>query len=344
MKKKSIWTVLGSCGRIIVTVALFLTSLTFSGCGITPSDPKPDPPKPMKPTEVVKEVEPSLVNITAKGESSGSLGSGVIFSKDGYIVTNYHVIEGKKSIEVQLGKEHFEAKVVGRDSRMDLAVIKIEGDNLKAAKFADSDEIEKGEQVIAIGNAMGRKDSTTDGMISNLPDNVDDGENIKKCLQTSAEINPGNSGGALVNMYGEVVGINTLKLTNAEGMNFAIPSNKVKEIAQKLIDKGYVSYPYLGVLVENRETNNGDPVILVTAVRDNSPAAKAGLKKGDIIVTFNGSRVLTVSELRKGIIESNIGRNVSIGIVRKIKKDFQQHGTEATLEEIPNNTGEYDWS
>ena len=350
MKKKSIWAIGGN--RIKVVILLMMLML-FSGCGIAPPEIPPEPPPEptpklervkMEPTEVVKEVEASTVNIVAMGESSGSLGSGVIFSKDGYIVTNYHVIKGKKSIKVQLGKEHFDATVVGWDSRTDLAVLKIKGDNFKEAEFGDSDKVEKAEPVLAIGNAMGHKDHVTDGVISGLPDDVDDGENIKECLTTSAEINPGNSGGALANMYAKVIGINTMKRAKAEGIGYAIPSNKVKEIVQRLIDKGYVSYPYLGVLVENRETKNGELVILVTAVRDNSPAAKAGLKEGDIIVTFNGSRVLTVSELRKGIIDSKIGRNVSMGILRKIKQDFQQHGTEATLEEIPNSAGEYDWT
>jgi len=147
-------------------------------------------------------------------------------------------------------KRTLQAKRIGTDPRRDLAVIKVEGENLPTIQFADSTKIKVGEEVVAIGNARGQENSVTKGIVSNLNVDLDDGTNICKYIQTDAPINSGNSGGALLNMKAEVIGINRARLNNAESMGYAIPINDAKDLAKQLIEKRYVSYPYLGIKTE----------------------------------------------------------------------------------------------
>lgn len=326
--------------KITAWILVLLMGLLFSGCG---EDEKnfSSVPRNLTIDEVVKKVGPSVVNIEAKGAGRGS---GVILSKDGYILTNDHVIRGANSLEIHLAdKRTLKAKLIGTDSRRDVAVIKVESNDLQEAVFADSVEVKIGEDVIAIGNAKGVENSVTKGIISNLDIDVDNGTNIRKCLQTDAPVNPGNSGGALVNMRGEVIGINEMGRRDAESMNYAIPSKDAREIAEQLIDKGYVSYPYLGVSTLNQKIEK-ESYIFVRSVMDNSPADKEGLRKNDVIVKVNDVRVETVSKLREQLNNSGIGSVVSLYIVRNTKQGIQKGTIQVKLEELPKGYYTIDWS
>ena len=326
--------------KITAWILVLLMGLLFSGCG---EDEKnfSSVPRNLTIDEVVKKVGPSVVNIEAKGAGRGS---GVILSKDGYILTNDHVIRGANSLEIHLAdKRTLKAKLIGTDSRRDVAVIKVESNDLQEAVFADSGEVKIGEDVIAIGNAKGVENSVTKGIISNLDIDVDNGTNIRKCLQTDAPVNPGNSGGALVNMRGEVIGINEMGRRDAESMNYAIPSKDAREIAEQLIDKGYVSYPYLGVSTVNQKIEK-ESYIFVRSVMDNSPADKEGLRKNDVIVKVNDVRVETVSKLREQLNNSGIGSVVSLYIVRNTKQGIQKGTIQVKLEELPKGYYTIDWS
>ena len=310
----------------------------------------PQPPKPehivLTPKELNEKHGPSVVNIY----SNKALGSGVIYkSMDGYayIITNDHVIRGASSLLVRLSdKRTLDAKMVGTDSRTDIAVLKVEGNNLQAAQFGDSSKVETGINVVAIGNPMGSENSIEDGLISKSEVTAADfnGKNVNEYLQTSASINPGNSGGPLFNMYGEVIGINDMGLTKAQNMNFAIPSNKAVEIADKLIANGYVSWPYLGVEAENQQTKDGTNIILVKDIMNDSPAKKVGLQKGDIIIEVNDAQVSSVAELRDKLNNDGVGASVSINYARKTKQGYKKFNVQVKLEELPKGYYTFDWS
>lgn len=316
------------------------------------------PPSDARNTPVVqaaKKVGPAIVGITNKAvardwfnrqvEIDNGTGSGVIFRSDGYIVTNNHVIDGAKDITVALSDGRtLKASLVGTDPYTDLAVIKVDADNLPTAEFGDSDDIMVGEPAIAIGNPMGLEfqGSVTAGVISALNRTLNIGDNRVKLLQTDAAINPGNSGGALVNADGKVIGINSAKLaaTGVEGMGFAIPINTVKPIIDELIAKGHVSYPYLGVGVLDKQTAaqagyrlNVDAGVIVMQIALGGPADRAGIQQRDLILKIDGKETNTVADLRNAISEHNIGDTVTITISR----NGNVSDVEATLTEMPNN-------
>lgn len=300
-----------------------------------------------------KDVGPAVVGITNKAvardwfnnqvEVSQGVGSGVIFKSDGYIVTNNHVIDGAKEITVSLADgRNFPGKVVGADPITDIAVVKIDASDLPVAKFGDSDDILVGEPAIAIGNPMGLEfqGSVTAGVISALNRTLDIGDGQVKLLQTDAAINPGNSGGALVNADGLVIGINSAKLAanGVEGMGFAIPINTVKPIIDQLISNGHVSRPYLGVGVFDKNTAaksgyllNIDKGVYVAQVESDSPAAGAGIRRGDIIEKIDDKEINTVNDLTGAISAHKISDKVSLVIIR--------NGSEITvtaqLQEMP---------
>ena len=299
---------------------------------------------------VAQKVLPSVVGITVTysvnsifGQTTGSAtGSGIIISNDGYIVTNNHVISSESTssyyqiteatgITVNLyGDEtKYDAKVVGSDAISDLAVLKIEKTDLPAATLGDSDDVLVGEFVMAIGNPLGMDSSVTCGIISalNREINDDDGK-IYTVLQTDAAINSGNSGGALVNAKGEVIGINTLKLsgTGIEGMGFAIPINSSTKVISQLTEYGEVKRPYIGISGSSVETSVSEIVreqynlpngIYVTKVEDNSPAATSGIEKGDIITKIDGVEVSSIAELNKEKNKHDIGDTVTLTIIKK---------------------------
>jgi len=255
------------------------------------------------------------------------LGSGFIISKDGYIVTNYHVVEGASQIDVYLTsrKEPYAAKLIGSDQQLDLAVLKINaGNNLPFLEFGDTNKLEVGSWVIAIGNPYGLDHTVTVGVISakGRPVTID-GNQFKDLLQTDASINPGNSGGPLIDLHGQVIGINTAINAQAQGIGFAIPSSTVTQVLDQLINQGKVVRPWIGIYMQplteelakyfGLEKAEG---VLISAVNDKSPAQKAGLRRGDIILEYNKQKVNTPEELKEKVMNTKIGENVILLVYR----------------------------
>ncbi|MBV1848936.1 S1C family serine protease [Catellatospora tritici] len=269
---------------------------------------------------VAAALSPSVVNIaTGSGE-----GSGIVLTEDGYIVTNNHVVAGASGREVTVtladGKK-VKATIVGTDPRTDLGVVKADAKGLKFATFGNSDQVAVGDTVLAIGSPLGLQGSVTAGIISARDRTISVGENrgtsLSGLLQTDAPINPGNSGGALVNTKGEIVGINTAIATNGTGdgnigVGFAIPSNKAKSVAEQIMNGKPVSHPYLGVSVTAADTGGAS----VGAVTENSPAAKAGLQKGDIINKFAGRIINDSDDLVSAVQSGTVGQQVTVEFTR----------------------------
>ncbi|RMD84308.1 MAG: DegQ family serine endoprotease [Candidatus Dadabacteria bacterium] len=255
------------------------------------------------------------------------VGTGVIIDKEGHIITNNHVIDGADEITVRTaGGKEFQAKVVGKDPKTDLAVIKINASNLKPAVFGDSDKLKIGEWVVAAGNPFGLDNTITAGIVSAKGRSnvgIVDYENF---IQTDAAINPGNSGGPLVNLKGEVVGINAAIFSKSGGymgIGLAIPSNMARYVADNLIKEGKVIRGWLGVMIQNLDEDlsesfgyKGVEGALIGSVTKNSPAEDAGLKQGDIIVRYKGTKVKNVVHLRKLVAETKPGTKVKIEVVR----------------------------
>lgn len=304
--------------------------------------------------QIVKNVFPSVVSITTKVQGTKSsffsgysipyesegAGSGIIFHEDDqkvYIATNNHVIEGANQIYISMTSSddkstYIIAKVVGTDSTSDLAVISVLKsdlsaagvDDYKIATFGNSDQLEVGESVIAIGNALGEGKTATGGMVSALGKEINiDGKKLQ-VIQTDAAINPGNSGGALVNFNGEVIGINTAKAyeTAVEGMGYAMPSNVIIPIIEKLLTDGSIPKPYLGIVgadvtEEIAQLYGGLPLgVLVRDVVEGGSAANAGIQPGDIITEFAGEKILTMDSLVAALNEQTVGSSVEIKIIR----------------------------
>lgn len=298
--------------------------------------------------EIVKAVKPSVVSVSTKisgmtnywgafsipFESEGA-GSGVIFYSDDSrvaIATNNHVVEGASTIYVTFeGDISVPAKVIGTRSESDLAVLTVSWDDLNdagveqvtTAVFGDSDALEVGSEVIAIGNAMGMGLSATDGIISMKEQTIRVDGNELGVLQTSAAINSGNSGGALVNASGEVIGINTAKYNSAmvEGMGYAIPSNYITPIVEELLTTGTQPKPYIGITGTNITEETAPmyklPVgALVLEITEGSPADKAGLEVGDVITQFNGQTVMDMDSLVEQVNEAKIGSTVDMYVIR----------------------------
>ncbi len=271
------------------------------------------------------------------------LGSGFIVSEDGYILTNNHVVEEAAEVKVRLRDEReFTAKIIGRDPKTDIALIKIEvpGARLPAVKFGDSDRLEVGEWVLAVGNPFGLDHSVTAGIISAKGRVIGAGP-YDEFLQTDASINPGNSGGPLVNMNGEVVGMSTAIVAQGQGVGFAIPINVAKSLLPQLRDKGSVSRGWLGVVIQRLtpELAKGfnvaeDKGALVADVMDDSPAAKGGLKRGDVVIEFNGQEIKEVTDLTRGVAAAPIGSEAKVTVIR----DGQRVTVPITLGEMPSET------
>ncbi len=244
-------------------------------------------------------------------------GSGIIISEDGYVVTNQHVIEGASEVTVVLNTgDEYTAKIVGEDAKSDLAVLKIDAKNIIPAKLGNSETVQVGEIAIAIGNPLGQEfaGSITAGVISAVNRTMTVDNKKYNLIQTDAAINPGNSGGALVNIYGEVIGINSVKIssTGVEGIGFAISISEAKPIIDDLIAKGFVSgRPLIGI--QATETSYG---ISVTAIEEGSGAEKAGIKVGDLIVKADGKTVKTVDSLNEIRDTKKAGENIELTVVR----------------------------
>lgn len=314
---------------------------------------------------VAQKVLPSIVGINVtysvnsifygnQGTASAQ-GSGVIISDDGYILTNNHVVNSSSSSSsfYELGKAskitvklynddtEYEAKIIGTDEQTDLAVIKIDKDGLTAAELGDSDGVQVGEFCMAIGNNLGLGTTVTDGIVSAVNREVTDEDgNSYTAIQTNAAINSGNSGGALVNSQGQVIGINTLKVSGdgVEGVGFAIPINSTTGITDQLIEYNKVRRPYLGIggidlNEELAERNNLTVGIYVKTLETFSAAEKAGVKVGDVIVKVDGQDVESVEELNEIKNKKQIGDKITLTVWR----DGKTQDIEVTLQEQPTD-------
>jgi len=259
-------------------------------------------------------------------ERRGGIGSGFFIDDKGTILTNNHVIENASAIKVYLvdRKEPLPASVVGRDPELDLAVLKVDGGPFPYLPLGDSEAMWVGDFVVAIGNPYGLDHTVTFGVLSakERPLTIQ-GKPFKNLLQTDASINPGNSGGPLLNLRGEVIGINTAVSAQGQGLGFAIPINSVKEVLNDLLTKGKVSRPWLGVSVQDLTPDVADYLgipgakgALVMQVFSNSPAAKAGLRPYDVITSFDGKNVTSAQDLVNLIQESKIGEAKRLLIYR----------------------------
>jgi len=353
---------------VLLTVVLLILGVAAASCGSegdnspTPT-PTPTPNNTLTPatpsalphiTDVVESVKPAVAsiivgtvgyNIFLQPVPQEQAGSGVIIEDSGYIVTNNHVVEGAESITVTIPDgRSFDATIVGTDPLTDLAVIQIDGDDLPTVSFGESSTLAVGEWVVAIGNALGLPGgpTVTVGVVSALGRTIQEqsGVTLYDVIQTDAAINPGNSGGPLINLQGEVVGINTAKVTAVEvsGVGFAISSNTARMVVQEIKEKGYVSRPYLGITIMtvtpsiarsyDLATNEG---ALITRLVTGSPADEAGLSPADVIIRFDGQRIITADDLVLAIRAHEIGDEVEITYIH----DSSENTTSATLIERP---------
>jgi Do/DeqQ family serine protease len=273
-----------------------------------------------------------------------ALGSGFLISADGYLLTNEHVIDGAQQIQVTImgNSKPLDATVVGSDKELDLAVLKIDdGSDLPYLKLGDSDKIRAGDWVIAIGNPYGLDHTVTVGVISakGRPMTIEN-RNYRNLLQTDASINPGNSGGPLLDLAGEVVGINTAVSEQAQGIGFAIPSSTVDEVLSDLMKGEHVSHPWLGVEIQdvtqdvaNAYGYNGTNGVVVRAVVNGGPSSSAGIQEGDIITGWNGAPVADTDDLLQKVSQAGVGTKVELTIWR----DKQQVELSVTLADRPDS-------
>jgi putative serine protease PepD len=292
-------------------------------------------------SSIASSVQPTVVVV----DTGNAEGSGVIISADGYIVTNNHVVSGARGDTVTVtfnSGKRVEARIVGTDAKTDLAVVKASATGLTYATWGDSDAVQVGDTVLAIGSPLGLQGSVTAGIISALHRTITVGgeqqtqdnssrTTIGDAIQTDAPINPGNSGGALVNMNGQVIGINSAIATSGStgniGVGFAISSNRAKAVAEQIIKGGKVSHPYLGISVGDAQ-NGGAQIQQVTS---GSPAAQAGLQAGDVVVKV-GSRTISGSEDLIGAVQSStVGAKLDLTVVR----NGSEQTVTATVGEAP---------
>jgi len=374
MKKKILLCLL------VLFIGFFLGGITYYIISERVSPPKrtyyspPDISKRVGDTskafsEVVDVVSPAVINIsttkTVKREAPSffddsffdffnpfhksprkwkeqSLGSGVVVSDDGYIVTNNHVIEHADEIKVTLyDRRVFKAKIVGVDPKTDIALIKINEKNLPTIPWGNSDNLKVGEFALAIGNPFGLSNTVTMGIVSAVGRANVGIADYEDFIQTDAAINPGNSGGPLVNVHGELVGINTAIFSRSggyQGIGFAVPSNMVRLVMEQLLKKGKVTRGWLGVTIQDLTPELAGTFglsktagALVSDVFKGSPAQKAGIKRGDIIIELNGREVRSVSMLRNQVAQSKVGSKVELKYVR----DKEKKRVKVLIAELP---------
>lgn len=317
-------------------------------------------------TEVVQEVGPAVVRINASRtvttetpevfndpffrqffgspvpqmpnkQVQRGTGSGFIISSEGQIITNAHVVDGADEVTVTLKDGRtLTGKVLGTDPLTDIAVVKIEANNLPTVKIGNSDQLQVGEWAIAIGNPLGLDNTVTTGIVSATGRSsalIGAGDKRLEFIQTDAAINPGNSGGPLLDAQGEVIAVNTAIIQNAQGIGFAIPINKAQQIAEQLIAKGKVDHPYLGIqmaqvtpdLKNQLQQAKGwqiseDKGVVIVAVLPNSPAQQSGLKEGDIITAVDGKSVNDPSEIQQQVENTKVGGSIPLQVNREGKK------------------------
>ncbi len=285
--------------------------------------------------EVPEGFSPEDVPQGGRRQVEQGTGSGFIINGNGQIITNAHVVQGADKVTVTLKDGRIlQGKVMGLDAVTDVAVVKVEGENLPSVALGDSEKIKAGEWAIAIGNPLGLDNTVTAGIISatgRSSSQVGDSSKRVNYIQTDAAINPGNSGGPLLNASGQVIGMNTAILRNAQGLGFAIPINQVQKISEQLVAKGKVDHPFLGVQMLsltanvrkqlNEESNarfniDVDKGALIGKVIPNSPAAQGGVRDNDIIVSVNGRAVASAADVQNEVEKSQIGLEMLLGIRR----------------------------
>ncbi len=345
-------------GSFLLIIAAIIGFLTIQAQpGLSSEETAPFPPRRNAVVAVVEKAGPAVVNISTekvvqkrvspfyrhdplwfdffepfrRDVREESLGTGVIINKNGYVLTNEHVIlPAATKIRIMLSdNQEFEGELIGSSARFDLAVIKIEGEKkLPFLEPADSDDLMIGETVIAIGNPYGLSHTVTTGVISALKRSVEVGEGrvYRDFIQTDASINPGNSGGPLLNIQGELIGVNSAIYKEAQGIGFAIPINKAKRVLDDLISFGKVLPVWFGLYVQdiNRSLARsfGLPSlegVLVSEVMENAPADKSGVKRGDVILEIAGTKVLSASHYRELICEFTVGDPVNLTLWRDSK-------------------------
>ena len=291
---------------------------------------------------------PSVVSITCQGSRSASSGTGVVLSADGYIVTNAHVVENAHTYTVQLTDDRtFSARLVGCDDISDLAVLRIDCTDLTPAQFGDSSTLRVGDTVVAIGDPLGAafRGTYTNGIVSAINRDVDMNGRTMTLIQTNAALNSGNSGGPLINCYGQVIGINTMKIgtftdtAGVEGLGFAIPSIQVKEIVDQIISQGYVSgRPTLGISGETLSTfyqhyYRMPAGLYITEVDPGSDAARKGIQEGDMLLYLGDTRITGMEDLKTAVYDCQVGEVVEVIVYHK----GQQYRLELTLsEDVPS--------
>ena len=355
--------------KAILLATIFTTTLFSATIDFQMAEKNPQRVAPSNPSQIlsfnnsVKDAMTSVVNIAAKRNVSSnagnipfqmfndpflrrffgdqfneqfqqnriqrSLGSGVIISKDGYIVTNNHVVENADEITITIGDnpKEYNARIIGKDADSDLAVIKIDGNDFTAIKLGYSDTLRVGDLIFALGNPFGIGSTVTQGIISALnKDNV--GINrYENFIQTDASINPGNSGGALVDSRGALIGINSAIISKSGGNNgigFAIPIDMVKNVVKKLIADGKVTRGYLGVVIDDLKSNlynlyNHKQGALILDVENDTPAAKAGLKRGDLIISINDKQIRNRKDLQNVIASFKPDEKIFLNLERDMK-------------------------
>lgn len=287
--------------------------------------------EPLSLQEIYETCIPSVVSITTKLYGGSSSGTGVVLSASGYIVTNYHVIEDAQSIAVLLtDNRQLAARIVGSDPVSDLAVLSVEAEDLISAQFGDSDSLRVGDAVVAIGDPLGveYRGTMTNGIISAINRNVSVNGRTMNLIQTNAALNSGNSGGPLINTYGQVIGINTIKIgtfaddAGVEGLGFAIPSATVKDIVTQIISQGYVSgRPRLGITGESislfyQRYYRLPAGLFVTDIAPGSNVEKAGLEVGDVLISVDGNKVYSQNDLDTLLYQYSAGDVVTLVIYR----------------------------
>jgi S1-C subfamily serine protease len=308
---------------------------------ISGSNPSPDDPVldaySQTVTRVAEKVGPAVVAIEVEpsrrsGRQGRGGGSGFLFTPDGFILTNSHVVHGAADIEVTLaGGRRFQGALIGDDPQTDLAVVRILAPDLAAAPLGDSTVLRAGQMVVAIGNPYGFQWTVTAGVVSALGRSLrsQSGRLIDNVIQTDAALNPGNSGGPLVNSRGEVIGVNTAIILPAQGICFAIPSATVQFVAQRLIRDGVIRRGWIGVGGQNVTLHRrilflhglaGDGGVLVQGVEPNTAAARAGLREGDIIVGFGSLRVNGIDDLHRALTEDAVGKTIKMDVLRHDEK------------------------
>ena len=276
--------------------------------------------------EIYKKCIGSVVSITASAQSGKSSGTGIVLSADGYLITNHHVIENAQVIAVQTSDDRqFQASIIGSDEASDLAVLKVDATDLQPAEFGDSGKLAVGDRVVAIGDPLGAqlRGTLTSGIVSAINRDLEVNDRTMTLIQTDAALNNGNSGGPLINCYGQVIGINTMKLrsyysTTAEGLGFAIPMAVAKPILEELMENGYVAgRPAIGISYDTlplafRIYYNLPEGVYINAVYDGSDAQAKGVAAGDIITAVNGTRVTSIDELNRVKNQFTAGDSITL--------------------------------